>query len=252
LSDDLEKALERQELSILFQPIVRLSDREIVGYEALSRWNHSNLGNIPPSEFIALAENSGLINRLGAQVLERSVAEFSKITSAADNTNLFLAVNISSHELLRHDLVADITHILKENNFSAERLRLELTESLVMRNPEYSTEVLKRIKTLGVGLALDDFGTGYSSLAYLLRFPFDTIKIDKEFVQAHDHEDRSIILQSIVALGLGLQQSLVAEGIEAESDAEELEDLGCAFGQGYLFGVPVAANEILPLLLNEE
>lgn len=252
LTDDLEKALDRQELSILFQPIVRLSDREIVGYEALSRWNHSNLGNIPPSEFIALAENSGLINRLGAQVLERSVAEFSKITSAADNTSLFLAVNISSHELLRHDLIADITHILKENNFSAERLRLELTESLVMRNPEYSAEVLKRIKTLGVGLALDDFGTGYSSLAYLLRFPFDTIKIDKEFVQAHDHEDRSIILQSIVALGLGLRQSLVAEGIESETEAEELEDLGCAFGQGYLFGVPVASNEILPLLMNEE
>ncbi len=252
LTEDLEKALDRQELSILFQPIVRLSDREIVGYEALSRWNHPNLGNIPPSEFIALAENSGLINRLGAQVLERSVAEFSKITSTADNTSLFLAVNISSHELLRHDLVADITHILKENNFSAERLRLELTESLVMRNPEYSTEVLKLIKTQGVGLALDDFGTGYSSLAYLLRFPFDTIKIDKEFVQAHDHEDRSIILQTIVALGLGLRQSLVAEGIEAESEAEELEDLGCAFGQGYLFGVPVAANEILQLLLNEE
>ncbi len=252
LAEDLESAIDRRELTILFQPIVRLSDREIVGYEALSRWNHPNLGNIPPSEFIAIAENSGLINRLGALVLERSVSEFSKVTESAGNRNLFVAVNISSHELLRHDLLADISHVLKENNFSSSRLRMELTESLVMRNPEYSSEVLKRIKSLGVGLALDDFGTGYSSLAYLLRFPFDTIKIDKEFVQAHEHEDRLVVLESIIALAHGLRQSLVAEGVETEADAEELEDLGCEYAQGYLFGVAAPAGEILPLLQREQ
>jgi diguanylate cyclase (GGDEF)-like protein/PAS domain S-box-containing protein len=251
LVEDLKLALERKELTILFQPIIRLADRAIVGYEALSRWDHPTLGKIPPSEFIPLAENSGLIGKLGAQVLKRSISEFGAVSKTLGNTNLFVAVNVSSHELLRHDLVAEISHILKNNNFRPGRLRLELTESLVMRNPEYSAEVLRRIKSLGVGLALDDFGTGYSSLAYLLRFPFDTIKIDKEFVQAHEHRDRLIVLRSIIALGHGLKQKLVAEGVETEIEAGELRQLGCEFAQGYLFGEPVPAGEILPLLQQE-
>lgn len=248
LEEDLNQALDREELSIMFQPIVRLSDRKTMGYEALTRWVHPTLGNIPPSEFIALAENSGLIHKLGTQILQRAIREFSNATRAFDNSELFVAVNISSHELLRHDVVAEISHGLKENEFPAHRLRIELTESLVMHNPEYSADVLKRIKSLGVGLALDDFGTGYSSLAYLLRFPFDTIKIDKEFVQSHEHEDRLVVLRSIIALGHGLKHNLVAEGVETESDAAELQQLDCEYAQGYLFGEAIPANEILPLL----
>ncbi|MCF6320295.1 MAG: sensor domain-containing phosphodiesterase [Rhizobiaceae bacterium] len=251
MEEDLKIALEQKDISILFQPIVRLSDRITVGYEALARWKHPVVGDIPPSEFITLAENSGLIAELGSQVLERTIAEFSEVTKSLGDTDLFVAVNISSHELLRHDIVADISHTIKEFDFPPARLRIELTESLVMRNPEYSAEVLKRIKSLGVGLALDDFGTGYSSLSYLLRFPFDTIKIDKEFVQSHEHDNRLVVLRSIIALGHGLKQSLVAEGVETESDAAELLQLGCEFAQGYLFGEPVKSSEILPLLQQE-
>lgn len=248
LVEDLKLAVKNKDITIMFQPIVRLSDRETIGYEALARWNHPKLGNVPPSEFIAVAENEGLINELGSQVLEQSISLFSKALSAMDTSDMFVAVNISSHELLRHDLVSDISHLLGEYGLPAKNLRIELTESLVMQNPEYSTEVLKRIKSLGVGLALDDFGTGYSSLSYLLRFPFDTIKIDKEFVQAHEHSDRLIVLQSIIALAHGLKQNLIAEGIETESDAAELLQMGCEYAQGYLFGEPAPAEEIIPLL----
>lgn len=246
--EDLKSALKNNELSVVFQPIVRLTDRVTVGYEALSRWDHPKLGNVPPSEFIPLAENSGLINELGSQVLKQSIAQFSAITKSLENCDLFVAVNISSHELLRHDVVSEISQLLSEYEFPANKFRIELTESLVMRNPEYSSEVLKRIKSLGVGLALDDFGTGYSSLAYLLRFPFDTIKIDKEFVQAHEHSDRLVVLQSIIALGHGLKQNLIAEGVETESDAAELQQMGCEYAQGYLFGEPASAESMLPLL----
>ncbi len=251
LLEDFKTALSNNAITVMFQPIIRLSDRQTVGYEALSRWNHPKLGNIPPSEFIALAENSGLINELGEKMLARAISEFSKVACEINNDELFVAVNISSHELLRHDLVSDIAQLLRESNLRPERLHVELTESLVMHNPEYSAEVLKRIKSLGVGLSLDDFGTGYSSLAYLLRFPFDTIKIDREFVQAHEHNDRLVVLRSIIALGHGLRQSLVAEGVETESDAAELQQLGCEYAQGYLFGEAIPASQILPLLKQE-
>ncbi len=251
LVEDLDLAIDRKQLSIYYQPIIRLSDRKTVGFEALSRWKHPDLGNIPPSEFISAAENSGLIHKLGAQVLEQTISEFSALTKSIGEPDIFVAVNISSHELLRHDVVAEISQNLKKHNFPPERLRLELTESLVMRNPEYSAEVLKRIKSLGVGLALDDFGTGYSSLAYLLRYPFDTIKIDKEFVQAHEHVDRLVVLGSIIALAHGLKQKLVAEGVETESDATELHQMGCEYAQGYLFGEAIPASEIALLLRQE-
>lgn len=251
LHDELRLALEKRQIGVLYQPIVRLEDRAIVGFEALVRWMHPKLGQVSPAEFIPAAERSGLINELGAHVMQTAAADFAEISRLGGDHELFVSVNISSRELLRHDLVNDIRNILKKTQLPPTMLRIELTESLVMENPENSGEVLRRIRSLGVGVSMDDFGTGYSSLSYLLRFPFDTIKIDKSFVQARDRSERLVVLRSIIALAHGLNHRLIAEGVEHESDVAELLQLGCEYGQGYLFGEPTDKAGAIELATEE-
>ncbi len=236
LSEDLKQAIERQQITVLYQPIVSLSDRMIAGFEALIRWTHPRLGNVSPAEFIPVAERSGLINKLGTFVMETAARDFAALSERTGDNSVFVSINLSSRELLRHDIVADIADILEKTGLPASMMRIELTEGLVMENPENSSEVLRRIKALGVGLSMDDFGTGYSSLTYLMRFPFDTIKIDRSFIHARDRKERLVVLRSIIAMAHGLDQKLIAEGIETESDVAELLQLGCEYGQGYLFG----------------
>ena len=250
LLEDLKRALERGQISILYQPIVNLRDRSTSGFEALLRWKHPKLGFISPADFIPIAERSGLINQLGLYVISKATADFKGINEITGQ-NCFVSVNISSRELLRNDIVEDIVSSLKESGLPATQLRIEVTESLVMENPEYSSEILKRIKATGVGISLDDFGTGYSSLSYLLRFPFDTIKIDKSFIQARNQNERLVVLQSIVAMAHGLNQAIIAEGAEYESDVTELMQLGCEYAQGYLFGEPMSAADVERVLLDE-
>jgi len=249
LESDLRRAIERQELAILYQPIVRLEDRTVSGFEALLRWNHPRLGRLGPGEFIPLAEETGLINELGRFVLERSakqLAEWQRISDAA--AALFVSVNISSRQLLRHDLIQEIKAVLSRNLLTPGTLKLELTESLVMENPELAAQMLVRIRELGAGLSLDDFGTGYSSLAYLQRFPFDTIKIDQQFVRGSGRGARPVILRSIITLAHDLGMEVVAEGAENDSDAVELYQLGCEYAQGYAFGEPMTAEEARRLI----
>lgn len=244
LEGDLRKAIKEGELAVHFQPIVRLSDQSVAGFEVLSRWKHAKRGPIAPSEFIPIAEQSGLINELGVYVLDkgaRQLAEWQdKIRTPVP---LFLSVNISSRQLLRHDLINEVKAILSRSRIVPGTLKLELTESMVMSNPEYAAKVLERLRGLGAGLSLDDFGTGYSSLAYLQRFPFDTIKIDQSFVRHNGQSARPVILRSIIALGHDLGMSIVAEGAESESDALELFQLGCEYAQGYFFGEAMTAEE---------
>lgn len=241
LLEELKQAIGRKQISVLYQPIVRLADRSVAGFEALVRWQHPKLGEVSPADFVPIAERSGVINDIGTHVLETAAREFRKIAEASGNQKIFISVNISSRELLRHDIVTDIANVLKRTGLPAPMLRVELTEGLVMENPENSAEVLSRIKALGVGLSMDDFGTGYSSLAYLMRFPFDTIKIDQSFVLAREKKERLVMLRSIIAMAHGLEKKLIAEGIEFESDVAELLQLGCEYGQGYLFGEPMSA-----------
>jgi diguanylate cyclase (GGDEF)-like protein/PAS domain S-box-containing protein len=244
LEGDLRKAIKDGELGVYFQPIVRLSDQSVAGFEVLSRWKHPKRGQIAPSEFIPIAEQSGLINELGLYVLTKGAKQLAEWQDKIRTpVPLFVSVNISSRQLLRHDLINEVKAILSRSRIAPGTLKLELTESIVMANPEYSAKVLERLRALGAGLSLDDFGTGYSSLSYLQRFPFDTIKIDQSFVRPNGRAARPVILRSIVALGHDLGMAVVAEGAEGESDALELLQLGCEYAQGYFFGEAMTAEE---------
>ncbi len=246
---DLRRALGREEIKVLYQPVVRLEDKTIAGFEALVRWDHPKLGRIPPSDFVPLAERTGLIIPLGLFVLDRAgrqLAEWQE--ELGRHASLFVSVNVSSRQLLRHDLINDVKSVLVRSNLAHGSLKLEVTESLVMENPEYAAQVLTRVRELGAGLSLDDFGTGYSSLSYLQRFPFDTIKIDQTFVRGSGVGDRRVILRSIISLAHDLNMEVVAEGAELEGDAIELNELGADYVQGFLYGQPMTAAEASKLI----
>lgn len=244
LENDLRRAIERNELRLVFQPIVRLEDRTIAGFEALLRWDHPRYGRLPPSEFIPIAEETGIIAELGSFVMDRAARELATWQRALDVfPPIFCSVNISSKEILRHDLLNEVKAVLTRSGVARGSLKLELTESVVMENPEMAAQILGRIRELGAGLSLDDFGTGYSSLSYLQRFPFDTIKIDKFLVHHDATGSRPVILRTIVAMAHDLGMDVVAEGAETESDAIELYQLGCEYAQGFAFGQPLSAED---------
>nr|WP_246662915.1 EAL domain-containing protein [Pseudolabrys sp. FHR47] len=253
MESELRRAIERQEIKVLFQPIVRLEDRAIAGFEALARWDHPKMGRLSPSEFISIAEEIGLIVDLGLFVLDHTAKQLSRWQSELPRGHepVFASVNVSSRQLLRHDLIQDLRGVLSRTPLTRGTLKLEITESLVMENPEHAAQMLTRIKELGAGLSLDDFGTGHSSLAYLQRFPFDTIKIDQSFVRTTSRGTRPVILRSIIALAHDLGMEVVAEGAETDSDAVELYQMGCEYAQGFAFGEPMTSDEALALLIEK-
>jgi diguanylate cyclase (GGDEF)-like protein/PAS domain S-box-containing protein len=249
MESELRRAIERQEIKVLYQPIVRLEDRAIAGFEALARWDHPKMGRLSPAEFISIAEEIGLIVDLGLFVLDQTAKQLATWQAAnRGGEPVFASVNVSSRQLLRHDLIQDLRGVLGRTSLVRGTLKLEITESLVMENPEHAAQILTRIRELGAGLSLDDFGTGHSSLAYLQRFPFDTIKIDQSFVRTTARGTRPVILRSIIAMAHDLGMEVVAEGAETDSDAVELYQLGCEYAQGFAFGEPMnaeAAGELL-------
>ena len=239
LESDLRRSLERNEMKVLFQPVVRLEDRTVAGFEAILRWDHPKLGRIPPATFMPVAEESGFVVNLGIFALERTALELAAWQRSLEvDPPIFASVNVSSRQLLRHDLLHDVKTVLARSGVIPGSLKLELTESLVMENPEYAAQMLTRIHDLGAGLSLDDFGTGYSALSYLQRFPFDTIKIDQSFVRQMA-SGKTAILRSIVRMANELNLAIVAEGAESEADAQALAELGCDYAQGYAFGEPM-------------
>jgi diguanylate cyclase (GGDEF)-like protein/PAS domain S-box-containing protein len=247
LESDLRRAVERKELTLAYQPIVRLEDRSVAGFEALLRWDHPRRGQIPPSDFIPVAESCGLIVQLGLFAMQRAAEDLAGWQKQIGDAPLSVSVNLSSRQLIRRDLVSDVRSVIARAGLKARCFRLELTESLVMDNPEQSAHVLAKLKQLGIGLSLDDFGTGYSSLSYLTRFPFDTIKIDKSFLDDSSPK-RSVLLKSMVNMAHELGMSVVAEGIADENDALQLRQMGCEYVQSYMFGAPIPGDSVLKLL----
>jgi EAL domain-containing protein (putative c-di-GMP-specific phosphodiesterase class I) len=211
------------------------------------RWDHPRRGMILPGEFIPVAENCNLIVQLGLFAMQRAADDLASWQKQIGNSPLSVSVNLSSRQLIRQDLVTDVRSVLARANLKPIYFRLELTESLIMDNPEQCTHVLEKLRKLGIGLSLDDFGTGHSSLSYLTRLPFDTIKIDKSFVDDTSPK-KAVLLSSMVDMAHDLGLSVVAEGVSTEADALQLRQMGCEFVQSFLFGAPLPADAALKLL----
>ena len=237
LSEDIERALERNEFFLEFQPVIDLKTRELLGVEALARWQHPEQGLIMPAKFIQAAEESGQIIELGKWVLTEACRRVCGWRDAiASGSSLRVAVNISGRHLQHADLLTDVRHALEDSGLEPENLVIELTESTIMHNTEVNLEKFRALKQLGVRLAIDDFGTGYSSLSYLHRFPIDILKIDRSFVsRLTESGDGPALARAVVMLGATLGLETIAEGIEQEHEVAELVELGCVAGQGFLF-----------------
>jgi diguanylate cyclase (GGDEF)-like protein len=251
LESELRMALERRQISVLFQPITRLASNQLAGFEALLRWDHPTRGRLSPDDFIPAAEESGLIVDVGTYVLTQALeaaANWHKVLPR-ERDPLFVSVNISSRQLFRQDMVQEIRLMLAREAVPRGTLKLEIDESLVMENPERAVEILTWLKTFGASLALDDFGTGYSSLNYLHRFPFDTIKVGRALVRDNSLDGQTPhVLRSIVVLAHELGKDVVAEGVETAVDASNLRSIGCEFGQGFYYGEPMPAKDVAALL----
>lgn len=241
----LRKAVQNQEMELHYQPIVDLFTGRLAGFEALARWNHPTLGMISPVDFIPIAEETGVIVEIGRWALHTAceqLVQWREMESAAKS--MTVAVNVSGVQLSRTDLCAEVEMILSLTGLSGDSLRLEITESTIMKDPEHAAEVLRQLKNQNIHLALDDFGTGYSSLSYLQRFPIDIVKIDRSFItDIETSSNNHRIVEIITMLGKTLGLTVVAEGIEHHVQTEILRDLGCQMGQGYLFSKPVIAEE---------
>jgi diguanylate cyclase (GGDEF)-like protein/PAS domain S-box-containing protein len=248
LERSLRRAIELDEFLIHFQPQFDLKDGRIVGAEALLRWNLPEVGMIPPVKFIPLAEETGLIVPIGQLVLLRACVA-AKEWRASGHVDFRVAVNLSPRQFNQSELVIDIINILEDTGLPPENLELEITESMVMSNPERATAILRELRAVGVHLAIDDFGTGYSSLGYLKSFPVHTLKIDRSFIQDVPADpDDVAITHAIIAMGHSLRLDVVAEGVETAEQLAFLREHGCDYMQGFLVGKPMPAEELSRLL----
>jgi diguanylate cyclase (GGDEF)-like protein/PAS domain S-box-containing protein len=250
LEAELRRAVERQEFVVHYQPIVKLETGEVIGAEALVRWQHPTRGIVPPLEFIPLAEETGLIVPLGSWILRQScrqLAEWQKLRGGGEP--FVMNVNLSSRQLVREAIADEVAAAVDDSGIRASWLVLEVTETVLMADPVVAAQALSKIRDLGVRVALDDFGSGYSSLSHLRRFPIDIVKIDKSFVDDVAHEGaESAIARGIIELGHAMKIQTVAEGIEVDEQAEVLRSLGCELGQGFFFAKPLAADAWATLL----
>ncbi|MDH5749623.1 MAG: EAL domain-containing protein, partial [Rhodospirillales bacterium] len=248
---DLHQAMEKRELFLHYQPKVLTGSGEIIGVEALLRWKHPKHGMISPTDFIPIAEKSGLIVPLGEWILKTACAE-NKSWQDAGASPISVAVNLSAVQFRQGDIVTTVAQALKETGLAPQYLELEITESAAMQDASETAVILDRLSELGVILSLDDFGTGYSSLAYLKRFPLSRIKIDRSFVQdIQDDPESAAIVNAVVHLGQSMNMKVTAEGVETKEQADYLSTTGCDEIQGYLYSKPVSADNLLNMIMGK-
>jgi diguanylate cyclase (GGDEF)-like protein len=249
LEQDLRRALERRELEVYYQPIVSLSGARVTGFEALLRWNHPVRGLVMPAKFIPMAEDTGLIVPIGTWVLHEACRQLRSWDGEfPDAGELVVNVNLSARQITHPNLLQDVQRILGETGIAPSRLKLEITEGVLLEHSEVVGNVLRELRALGVQLGLDDFGTGYSALSYLQNFPFQTIKIDRSFVSGMESGSNTEIIRAIVALAAGLSMDVTAEGIETADQVSRLQQLSCEFGQGYFFDKPLTSAHVRTML----
>ncbi len=250
LESDLRRAISNNEIEVQFQPISNLRTLEIAGFEALARWRHPKKGLLPPGDFIDMAENAGMIGEIGQIVLAnaaRHLGVWQRVLRRDEN--FFVAVNISPSHLLESNFLEQVQAIIERESLKPNSLKIEVTESVIMRHPDRATKLFERLRSLGVGLACDDFGTGFSNLSSLRDLPFDTLKIDRSFLTPESFDTRSgMIITTITELAHGLGMVVVAEGVESQAQINRLAELGCDLGQGFHIGEPKSANEVSELL----
>jgi diguanylate cyclase (GGDEF)-like protein len=249
IESDLRRAIERDEFRVHYQPIVALSDQQLCGFEALVRWQHPARGVVPPDGFIRIAEETGLIVPIGLWVLREACRQMrSWDHEFPESANLLLNVNLSARQCFHPNLVNDVAGVLAETGLEPHRLKLEITESLVLEGSDEVIRILSDLRGLGVQLGLDDFGMGYSALSYLQRLPVQTLKIDRSFVSGIQDTGNVEIIRAILSLASGLSMNVTAEGIETADQAAQLKGLACEFGQGFYFNRPLThdgAREVL-------
>jgi diguanylate cyclase (GGDEF)-like protein/PAS domain S-box-containing protein len=249
LESDLRRAIARDEIRLLYQPVVSLADRSIAGFEALARWKHPTRGLLPPSAFLQAAEETGVIVELGFQVLRQACARTRRWQQRARGRRLSIHVNLSDKQLFQPDLADRVEQVLEDTELPPESLVLDISENVVMQKADASVAILGQLKSLGLRIHLDDFGTGYSSLGYLHRFEIDTLKIDRSFVRnLRAGGDNWIAVRTIMGLADNLGMEVIAEGVETEEQLQELLALGCALGQGSLFHEPLAPEMVDDIL----
>lgn len=248
LETDLRKALERDEIMLYYQPIVTLPNERIIGFEALLRWNHPERGWISPGLFVPVAEETGLIVKLGTWVLEKAAEQLHYWHTTID-PELYMSVNVSTKQLIQPHFAQNVEAVLLLKGVNPDRIRIEVTESSIMNNQKLAMQALEQIRQTGAKVQIDDFGTGYSSLSRLHLMPLDALKIDRSFVMQMDaNRTQEGIVGAIVALAHTLGLDLVAEGIEESFQGQYLRQLGCQYGQGYFYGRPMPPKDVPPLL----
>ncbi|MEP6903206.1 MAG: EAL domain-containing protein [Actinomycetota bacterium] len=246
LETDLRRAVEKDEFYINYQPIYSLITEKVEGFEALARWNHATLGDVQPAKFIPLAEEIGLIDALGEHILRKACSQMHSLKeSMPDSTLLALSVNLSCKQFSNPNLVAKIKRVLEDTQFPANKLKLEITESVFFEHQENAVEMLNQLREIGIEINIDDFGTGYSNLNYLMKLPISTLKIDRSFISPiKSNGGNTEIVRTIVMLARNLGMKVIAEGVETQAQLDELKKLNCEGAQGYFFAAPMSFEKV--------
>ena len=240
IENALQKAIENEELYLMYQPRINMKDNQLIGMEVLSRWVHPELGNVPPAKFIPIAEEMGLLPEMGYHILQKACDQFVEWNKKYPSVNFYLAVNVSPHQIANEKLVKKMIDLLEGYNMDHSKLELELTESSFSGENEKIEESLHQLNKLGVHIAIDDFGTGYSCLSRLKNLPIHILKIDRSFINdVADDQNDSAIVKSIIALADALKLEVIAEGIEEKKQIDFLIQAGCYQAQGYFYSKPL-------------